>query len=119
MSSIPETFGFWYLATPYTKYPHGFDAAAKEAARIAGGLLKQDIVVYSPIVHSHHVATAADIPLTGHEFWMKADAPMVAAAQGLIVAKMEGWRDSAGVEHEIQEFLKSRRPIIYLDPATI
>ena len=65
------------------------------------------------------MATEAGLPLTGHDFWMKADAPMVAAASGLIVAKMEGWQESAGVEHEIQEFKKTGRPIYYIDPTRI
>jgi hypothetical protein len=110
---------FYYLATPYTKYPHGHEAAAKEAARIAGELLRRGMIVYSPIAHSHQLAVEAKLPETGFAYWMAADAPFMAAADRLIVATMDGWRDSVGVAHEAMFFDRAGKRMYTLDPSTL
>lgn len=112
-------FPLVYLATPYSLYPAGLDAAAHEAARIAGGLMRAGVAVYSPIAHSHAIAAAAGIDPTDHDIWMQLDAPMMALASALCVARMAGHAESRGVAHEIAVFREAAKPIIYLDPDAI
>jgi len=108
-----------YLATPYTKYQAGIWPAYKEAARIAGGLLKLGHDVYSPIAHSHPLAVYGGLdPLDG-ALWQRVDAPFLAMCDECVVALMDGWQESAGVAHEIAEFRKAGKRVRYLDPPTL
>ena len=109
------TGGFYYLGTPYSKYPYGTEAAFETAAAIAGELLKQAVPIFSPIAHSHPLAQYGNIDPLDHKIWLPADRPMMDAAAGLIVAKMEGWRESYGLTHEIEVFTAARKPVLYLD----
>lgn len=104
---------FFYLATPYTNYPYGRQAAYRTACRLAARLTRAGISVYTPIGTMHPVAIAGDLSPVDHDLWMRIDAPFVAAAGGLIVAMMEGWELSRGVTHEIEQFRLTPKPIIY------
>jgi hypothetical protein len=111
--------GYWYLATPYSRWSRGLDDAALEAARLTGRLLRANVRVYSPIVHSHAVAAVSGLGPVSHEFWMWADAPMIEAAHGLLVADMDGWTLSAGVTAEIAAFGRAGKPVLLLCPTTL
>ena len=116
--------GVWYLATPYSKWAGGIDDAAHRAALIATTLHHQGLVVFSPIVHSHALCVADReaglhrLDALSHDYWLKLDKAHAAASCGLIVAMMEGWRESAGIRREIawykQEF--KTKPRFQLDP---
>lgn len=110
---------YWYLATPYSHYRRGIDAAFTEACRIAGKFVIAGIPAFSPIAHSHSVARASDIDPLDHTLWLDADEPMMAAAHGLIVVCMDGWDDSMGIAIEINAFREMEKPIWFLDPATM
>lgn len=107
--------GYWYLATPYTKWECGLNSAFEHACNIAAELLKNGINIYSPIVHGHLLSTYGDINPIDHDIWMKIDAPMVYSSVGMIVVKMPGWDESKGIKHEIIEFKNSHKPIKYLE----
>jgi hypothetical protein len=116
--SLPKDFLF-YVASPYTKYPDGIWEAYKQIARLTGQLIKKGIKAYSPIAHCHPLAIYAQIDPIDHEFWMDADAPFMAVADALIVARMTGWNDSVGVKKEIETFKAAGKPIYWLDPDTL
>lgn len=107
-----------YLATPYTKHRFSLECAWNDARRIANYLEYHDIHVYSPIVESHAVA-AWDRRLDplDHDFWMARNLFFLRACPVLIVPKLDGWKESAGVQAEIAFFEKAGKPVIYLDPA--
>lgn len=107
--------GFWYLATPYSKYGDGPEAAFVEAAKIVGSLIGSGMAVYSPIAHTHPVAIHSGMDPLDHNIWLPADKPMMDAAIGLIVAKMLGWEDSYGIGEEIKAFRAADKPIMYLE----
>jgi hypothetical protein len=108
-----------YLATPYTHYALGTEAAFIEASRIAGQLAEQGIIVFSPIAHSHPLAAYGGLDSLDGKFWKTFDAPFICVCDCLIIAMMDGWRASEGVTHEIAEFRKAGKPILYLDPQTM
>lgn len=95
---------FYYLATPYTKYPLGIEKAFEHAATIAGNLVKQGYRVYSPIAHTHPLAIFGGIAPLDHKIWLPFDETMMRACDALIAAKMDGWQTSYGVQHEIAVF---------------
>lgn len=105
----------WYLATPYSKYPKGIEAAFLVACQQTALLIRAGIPVYSPIAHTHPVAVNGDIDPLDHTIWLPADAPMMRAATGLIVCKMESWESSYGIGVEIAEFKKAGKPVVYME----
>ena len=108
--------GYWYLASPYSKYPDGLEKAFLDAARAAGWFNNRGISVYSPIVHTHPIAKVAGIDPVDQEFWLEVDRPMMNAAHGLIVLQLEGWEESSGIAYEIEVFQDTEQEIIYAEP---
>ncbi len=112
-------YHLYYVGTPYTKYPGGIEDAFIEACRLTGELLLRGIKVYSPIAHTHPVAIHTGIDPLNLDVWLPFDAAMIEKSDAMIVAMMPSWRASTGVKHEIEEFRKARKPIYYLDPASM
>ncbi len=109
---------FSYLSTPYSKYPGGHAAAYAEACWIAGRLWKAGVPVFCPIIQTHSLSKMVDLPST-FDFWANYDHAMINASDGMIVAKMLGWEDSAGIKAEIAICAKLGKPVTYLDPVTL
>ena len=108
--------GYWYVGTPYSKFPGGIDAAFKAACEVTGRLIVKGVPVFSPIAHSHPIAEHAGIDPMSHEIWLEADRPMMEAAYGMIVMMLPGFDTSYGVAHEVEYFQKAGKPVIWLDP---
>lgn len=116
---ILSQYRLCYLATPYTKYHLGIDAAFTHAAELAARLLKIGVRVYSPIAHAHPLAINGHLDPLDHSIWLPFDEAMMDAADCLIVAHMKGWDESYGVRHEIDFFTKDKKPVIHLDPVSL
>lgn len=108
---------FWYVATPYTRYPHGVDAAYRMACLEAANLLRLGLPVFSPIAHTHGIAEAGALQDEPLDYWLDVDGPFLRLAHGLIVVRADGWRDSAGVAREIAWFDACDKPVCYVDPS--
>ena len=108
--------GFFYLATPYSAHPDGFETAFQEACLATAELIRAGIPVFSPIAHTHPVAKAGRMDLADHTIWLPADQPMMDAAVGVIVVRMPGWDKSRGIAHEIETFRTAGKPVLYIDP---
>ena len=111
--------GFYYLASPYSKWEGGLDDAAYVVSEIAGRLISRGLCVFCPIAHTHSVAYAADIEPLNHDIWLPMDEPFMRTARGLIVAGMKGWRDSYGIGEEIKHFAQAGKPRYLLDTASL
>ncbi len=112
---LPPIEGFWYLGSPYSKYPDGTTAAFVAVCIATGWLIGQGVRVYSPIAHTHPVAMHAHMDPLDHEIWMPADEPMMDAAGGLLILKLDTWRDSKGLQIEEQTFRAAGKPVVYVD----
>jgi Domain of unknown function (DUF1937) len=110
---------FFYLATPYSKYPGGTEAAYIAACEQAALLIQRGVPVFCPIAHTHGVAVHGRIDPVDHDIWLPADRPFIRAAAGLIVCKLSGWETSFGVQHEIRDFDDQGKPVIYMEPGTV
>ena len=106
---------FWYIATPYSKYPAGREQAFIDASKIAAKFVKAGIPAFSPIAHTHPVAEYGEIDPYDHKIWLPFDAPFMALAYGLIVCKLDGWDKSIGIAHEIEAFKKAGKPVLYME----
>ena len=108
----------WYLATPYTKYYLGIDAAFDLACEQAGILARAGVRVFSPIVHTHLIARASGIdPLD--PAWVKFDHPMMKASTGLIVVLAEGWDSSSGIAIEREQFREDCKREVFMHPGFV
>lgn len=108
-----------YLATPYSKFPDGIEAAFVEAAKLTGRLLRNGVKVYSPIAHTHPVAIHGGIDPLDHDIWLPFDRAMIDASGVLIVAHLQGWDCSKGIAFEVDVFEKAGKPIFDLEPETL
>lgn len=104
----------WYLATPYTQHPRGFEAAYQDACILSAWLLQRGVEVFSPIAHSHGIAVFSSIGETDHDFWLTYDMLFVDIACGLMVAQIDGWEQSYGIGVEVMEFKRQGKPIVHL-----
>lgn len=111
--------GLNYLATPYSKFPHGIQVAFENACQIAARLLTRGVKVYSPIAHTHPIAIHGGLNPYDHSIWLPFDQAIMECCSGLIVAHMEGWDISYGIAEEIKFFNEFRKDIYDLEPATL
>lgn len=112
-------YGLVYVASPYTLFPAGQDAAFQEAAMLTARLLTLGVKCFSPICHSHPIAQYGCLDALDGDFWLDADEPFMEASDACAVAMLESWEASDGIAREIEFFLKAMRPVWKLDPATL
>lgn len=108
-----------YLATPYTNFPGGLQAAFRIAAKLTAALIRSGVNVYSPIAHTHPAAVYGGLDPLDHAIWMKFDEVMMERCDTLIVAHLTTWERSKGVAHEIAFFERAGKPIFDLNPRTM
>lgn len=91
-----------YLASPYS---HPYERIRRERYRIVlrhtALLMQKGLVVFSPIVYGHQFAEQG-LAGTCHKSWLDFNEHMLLASSELRVLQMNGWRASAGIEHEIK-----------------
>lgn len=123
LALMTELPGFIYVASPYSNYAGdnqpGLSRAAGAAAALTGELMKGGMIAYSPIAHGHYVTLNSYLDPLDHEMWMKQCMGMMEKASGLVVLQLPGWRESKGVQMEIDYFAKASKPILYIDPARL
>ncbi len=110
---------YWYLATPYSKYPGGIHAAHKLACEQTALLITAKVPVYSPIAHTHDIAIYGKLNPLDHSIWLPADEPLMHAAKGLIVLRAESWEQSYGIGEEIKAFRAAEKPIVFMDVGVV
>lgn len=119
LDSLTEAPTFWYVATPYTKHPHGLGAAFAEACTVTGRLVQAGVAAFSPIAHGHMIGQMASFDQTDHDFWTRVDRPFMDVASGILVVTMPGWQESRGVAEEVKYFEARGLPVVFLDPKTM
>ena len=110
---------FYYLATPYTRFPGGIEAAFIAACEQTALLVRHRIPIYSPIAATHPVAIHGGLDPMDHTIWLPHDKPMMRAASGLIVCMLPTWKDSYGIAFEQDEFDRMGKPILFMEPGIV
>lgn len=110
---------FYYLATPYSKYPDGIEAAFVVACEQTAILVNAGVPVFCPIAHTHGVAVHGGIDPMNHDIWIPADRPFMEQAKGLIFCKLPSWEVSFGMNAEREFFEQSGKPIFMMEPGII
>ena len=106
--------GYYYIASPYSHadaevVQQRFEAAVKASGR----LMQANLIVFSPIAHSHPIALASMLP-GDFGYWERGCKVFVAQSIGIVVLKLAGWRESRGVTAEIAIAKKLGLPVFYM-----
>lgn len=109
----------WYLASPYSKYPGGIEAAYRMVCREHARLIRAGVPVFCPIAHTHGPAVHGDIDPLDHAIWIPADEPLMRAASGLIMLRAESWEQSYGMKVEMEAFQAAGKTVVWMDPGII
>lgn len=109
-----------YLATPYSKYIYGRQQAYQDACSAAAALMLKGYNVFCPIAHSHAIETNAMNKNQDGDFWLKQDFAILVHCDELIVYCMSGWKESYGVNKEIEFAEANNIPVRFVhDISTI
>jgi len=116
-ASVAGDMRICYLATPYSSsnYMERYERfyAVTDAA---GKLFQSGINVYSPITHSHPINESQRSMSHLFEVWENYDLYVInKLCKGLIVLKIPGWKESIGVNSEINYANLRKLPVFYLD----
>ena len=99
---VPRDQTVIYLASPYLHKDITVRLDRfKKVCEAAAELMKDGYVVFSPIAHSHPIATHGDINPTNNEFWLEQDKALMPICTEMIVLQLPGWEDSKGIKEEI------------------
>ncbi len=118
-----------YLASPYlyrgnmegiTEYGKQriHEQRYQDAIDATAYLMNKGLAVYSPIVATHPVAVKHELPL-GSEFWLQYDEILLAKCDEIVVLMIDGWKESPGVQREIEIMKNLHKDITYLEPKMI
>lgn len=104
-----------YLASPYSHSdPVVVEKRFEDICRIAGKLMNDGEIVFSPIAHCHVIAMRCELPIHW-EFWKRIDEEFIRRSDKVVVAMMPGWKESKGVTAEIAIATELGIPVEYLE----
>ena len=106
--------GYWYLSSPYSKYPDGIEAAFQEVCRAAGALIRVGVPVYCPIAHTHPIALHSGTDPMCHKTWLSLDKAFVDTSVGMIICMMPTWESSKGIRQENKWFQEAGKLIMVM-----
>lgn len=104
----------WYLASPYSMYPGGQDAAFKLACRMAAKKMKEGFAIFCPIAHSHPVELYGDTD-PSHDFWLGQDIAFLNVCEGMFRYKLPSWENSFGVNWEADWMRAHGKPVVDIE----
>jgi hypothetical protein len=105
-----------YLASPYTHDERWGEAGRyHEVAKATSVMLQRGWTVFSPIVHSHPLATQYGCPQTW-AFWGRHDRKYLEMCDELWVLALDGWKESRGVTEELKIAADMDKRIRVIDP---
>jgi hypothetical protein len=104
-----------YLACPYSHPDRAVRVKRFEAVnRAAAKLMRQGLMIFSPISHTHPIAEAGDLPL-GWEYWQAYDRAYLTHCHKIIVLMLDGWVSSKGVTGELAIAKELDLTVEYMD----
>lgn len=91
-----------YLAVPYT-HPRKsvIEDRFIKVCKMAGKLMNDGYIVYSPITHCHPIAMVCKLP-TDWKFWKNIDETFLKLSHKMYILMLDGWQDSTGIKNEVE-----------------
>lgn len=109
-------FSYIYIASPYNHEESQIREERYYRVReFTAKLMAQGIVVFSPIVHCHPMATVHKLP-KNWDFWKHIDEVFLSKASLLCVLLLDGWRESRGVTYEREYARRYKIPEVLAEP---
>lgn len=103
---------FIYLASPYSHKDKRYkERRFRKVCTKAADLMLEGYLVFCPIAHSHPIEWHGMEEKQSGAFWLRQDFAILKFCDELWVFKMKGWKDSSGIQQEI-EFAKKHNIII-------
>lgn len=116
---MPNKSSLIYLASPYTHpSPSVRQQRYESAIQAVAHLIRHGHNVISPIVHSHPVAQACDLP-GDFEFWQKQCIALLSKCDRVVVLTLPGWEHSRGIDAELTYAIANNIPVAYLASSDI
>ena len=107
-----------YLGLPYSSPSRRVRwKRFNEANKAAAHLFSIGYNVLSPISHSHPISLYMDNSQDS-EFWTTVDEYWQRQCDELIVLTLDGWRDSVGLEKEINLAMSIGQKVFFMEPET-
>ncbi len=102
-----------YLSSPYSHEDEKIRKLRYDiACETTADLLTLGFLVYSPILHSAPLAESYSLPRIWN-FWERIDREMLSRCQEVLVVTVDGWRESEGVQAEIEMAKEMGIPVRY------
>src|ERR1035437_2603648 len=99
-----------YLASPYThKSKKIVHERFEKVLELTARLIRKGLFVFSPIAYGHVMAGKNKLP-TDSKYWLEFDEKIISKCDKLIVFKINGWKESNGVQAEIKIANKYKIP---------
>lgn len=112
-----KTFDLAYVATPFTLYSAGLEAAFVDACSLMGDLLAAGVTnALSPIVEAYPISLHGGLDPLDLAIWKPFCAARMAKSDVLVVGMLPGWEQSSGTQHEIREFVAAGKPVYFMSP---
>ena len=99
--SFARGFCAYFLATPYSSYAEGHDAAFRHAAELSADIVAKGGYVFAPVVLGHPMSLYGSLDPLDHSIWLPLTTLFLKRCDEVIVAKLPGWDTSKGVEVEL------------------
>ena len=103
-----------YLAAPYTNHtPENRQLFFEIQCKITADLFNQGLYVFAPLIMAHPVASRHNLP-PEWEFWKEFDERLLCVCTDLWVIMFPGWKQSTGVQAEVEYATKHNIPVRYV-----
>lgn len=115
LQALANKSGYWYLASPYSKW-EDLDLASNLVAHYQARIMGMGVIAMSPIPGSHAVTVQGPFAGDWHT-WAQLDEALIAnpLCKGMLIAGMDGWDESVGVTAERGICLKHEKTVYLLD----
>lgn len=103
-----------YLAGPYSScHIHIRDRRYHQISFVAAQLIKRGEIVYSPVTACHPIACDYDLP-GNSDYWLRHNLAFLSHCDKMYVLQLDGWKESIGVQREIEFATENNIPIEYV-----
>ena len=107
-----------YIAIPYSSpYYWVREYRFRLATEYASVLVQRGLNPFSPITHSHPMATHHGLK-GDWESWQSINKRIIPSCEELHIITCDGWKESIGVGKEFEVFEYDNKRICYIDPIT-
>lgn len=107
-----------YLASPYSDPdPKIREHRYEQVLEFTKKLITHNLIVYSPIVHSHHIIKTYKKleEKFAFDFWKAFDTKMISRCDELWILMIDGWIESNGIKQEIEIAIQLSMKIRYVE----